>query len=99
VSEPWYRWDGDTLTIKVRVQPRASKVGFSGIQNGELKIKICAPPVEGKANDEVIRFLATTFKVARKDIELVHGFKGRSKRFSIRNPGVLPDFIVRPGQV
>ena len=92
----WYRWDGADLILAVRAQPRASKDEFAGPQGDALKVRITAPPVEGKANAHLCRFLAEAFGVARSQVELISGDTARAKRFRIRAPRVLPLGIGRP---
>jgi len=56
------------LTIKIKVEPRSSKSGVVGPYGDSLKVKLTSPPVEGKANKELIEVLAKTFGIAKKDI-------------------------------
>ena len=97
----WYRWQGDTLILSVRVQPKASKDELVGPcddgQGGEsLKIRITAPPVDGKANAHLIKFLAKSFAVAKSRVSVVAGETGRSKRLQIIAPAKLPLSILPP---
>ena len=71
------------LTFKVRVVPRASRSAIIGEHDGALRIRIAAPPVDGAANEELIRTLARAFKVSRGAVEIVAGANSRSKRISI----------------
>jgi uncharacterized protein len=79
----WVRQTCDGATIAVRVAPRASRTGVSGVMGeGEeavLKIAVAAPPVEGKANDEVIAYLASVLDVPRSRLEVVGGTQSRKK--------------------
>ena len=68
------------LTIVVRVIPRASKSELVGMVEGQLKIKIAAPPVDGAANAELIKVLSRYFDIAKRDIELVSGEAARVKK-------------------
>lgn len=88
----WYRWEGDVLILKIHVQPKASRDEVAGLHGDSLKIRITAPPVDGMANERLIRFLAKIFKVAKSGILLVSGETGRDKIFRIKGPGRLPDF-------
>ncbi len=97
MSQPCYRWDKDKLIINVRVQPRAGKDEVAGIQQQRLKIRITAPPVEGKANAHLIRFLADLFKVKQSQVTLLNGQSSRDKRLCIRSPSRLLPFI-RPNR-
>ena len=73
---------GAALTI--RVTPRARKTEFAGIlEDGTLRIRVAAPPVEGKANNELINFLARALRVHKNRIEIVAGFTGLDKIVSV----------------
>jgi uncharacterized protein (TIGR00251 family) len=73
---------GAALTI--RVTPRSSRNEVSGILNdGTVKIRLTAPPVDGKANDALVEFLAEVLEVPRSRIEIVAGQTGRDKLVSI----------------
>jgi len=72
-----------SVTLTVRVIPRASKTEIAGEHNGALKIKIKSPPVDGAANDELIRFLSKTLQVSHSSIRIVSGRTSRTKRISI----------------
>lgn len=94
-----YRWQDDTLILLVRVQPKASGdevVGFCDDGQGgqHLKIRITAPPVDGKANVHLIKFLAKIFAVPKSRVQVAAGENGRSKRIHIIAPGKLPPIIV-----
>lgn len=72
------------LSFKVRVVPRASRSEISGGHDGALRVRIAAPPVDGAANDELVRTLARAFDVSRSNVEIVAGHNSRSKQISIR---------------
>lgn len=77
----------------MRVQPRAASDAFAEHNDEYIKIRITAPPVDGKANKHLIAFLAKTFKVAKSNITLLSGETGRNKRLLIQRPKLLPDAI------
>ncbi|MCK5263328.1 MAG: YggU family protein [Gammaproteobacteria bacterium] len=89
----FFKWQNDDLILNVRVQPRAANDAFAEYNDEFIKIRITAPPVDGKANKHLIAFLAKTFKVAKSSIELLSGETGRNKRLLIHQPKVLPDAI------
>ncbi len=93
----WYQWRGDTLLLTLRVQPRASCDEIVG-PHGEdaLKVRITAPPVDGKANQHLIKFLAKAFGVAKSQVTLLKGDSGRDKRFAIDSPKQLPESAAIP---
>lgn len=71
------------LTVDVVVQPRASREGLS-LHGDLLKISVNAPPVDGKANEAVLRVLAGALGVPRGAIEILRGESGRRKTVRIR---------------
>ena len=68
-----------TVTFAVSVQPRASRSEVVGEVAGALKVRLAAPPVDGAANEELLRLLAKVFGVGRGDVEIVTGTRGRQK--------------------
>jgi hypothetical protein len=68
-----------SATLCVRVTPRSGKEGVAGFEGGVVRIRLNAPPVEGKANDALVRFLAKAVGVPRGSITLVTGERGRNK--------------------
>ena len=83
----WYRWDGDDLILDCRLQPKASADELVGDLGDELKIRITAPPVDGKANAHLVQFLAKAFGVSKSRVTIEKGELGRSKRVRIQAPG------------
>jgi uncharacterized protein (TIGR00251 family) len=73
------RATGDGLTLRVRVQPRASRDALSGEREGALVVRLTAPPVEGAANEALARFLGKTLGVAPSAVRVVSGAGGRNK--------------------
>jgi len=90
----FYQWEDQDLLLAVYIQPRASKTEIVGIHGNRLKIRIAAPPVDGKANQELVKFLAKIFAVSKSRITLLQGATGREKRFKIQNPQKLPTCIL-----
>lgn len=93
-TRSFYQWQGETLLLYIQTQPRASKDEIIGPQGDSLKVRITAPPVEGKANQHLVKFLAKTFQVAPSHITLVKGETSRVKCLSIKQPRQLPVFIL-----
>jgi hypothetical protein len=71
------------LTLRVRVQPRASKNALSGEREGALVVRLTAPPVEGAANEALARFLGKALGVAPSAVRVVSGATGRNKVVSV----------------
>jgi uncharacterized protein len=82
------RETADGVTLAVRAQPGAKKTAISGIygegQNAQLKIAVHAPPLEGRANVALVEFLAETFGLPKRSVEIVSGELSRSKVFLLR---------------
>jgi uncharacterized protein (TIGR00251 family) len=75
---------GAAFTVKI--VPKANKTEIVGIQSdGTIKIRLMAPPVEGQANTELIKFLAQFFEVGTDEIEIVAGLDSRNKLVSVYN--------------
>lgn len=75
----------------IYVVPRASKNEVAGMHGEAIKIRLTAPPVEGKANEALITFLAEQLGVKRSQIEIVAGHTSRTKMVSV--VGLLPDQV------
>ncbi|ATW24945.1 DUF167 domain-containing protein [Candidatus Formimonas warabiya] len=70
---------GNRIAFKVKVQPRASKSEIAGIIGDAVKLRITSPPVDGAANEAVIRFFADLFRKPAKDIAIISGLLSRNK--------------------
>jgi hypothetical protein len=71
------------IRIEIKVQPRSSKNQLAGEQEGALKIKLTAAPVDGEANQALISFLSASFKIPKKNITLLKGETSRHKLVEI----------------
>lgn len=88
------RWEGPaTLVCRLRVQPRAARDGFAGLMGDRLRLRIKSPPVDGKANDALRRFLAEAFGVPLGQVELIAGAGSRDKLVRVVSPSKIPDEI------
>jgi len=73
----------DGVIISVRIVPRASKNELVGLMGNALKLRVCAPPVDGKANEAVVEFLSELLSVPRSRIGIRTGAKGRQKHVQV----------------
>jgi uncharacterized protein len=91
--EPGWRLIGTdgSITLELHCQPGAKRTEVVGIHGSALKIRLAAPPVEGRANEALIAFLATSFNVPRRNVALVRGKTGRAKTVRIMSPTARPD--------
>jgi uncharacterized protein (TIGR00251 family) len=74
--------DGAILTV--HIQPKASTTECVGIHGDAIKIRVAAPPVDGAANDELIRFLARRLSLPSTSVQIHSGAGGRHKRVLIK---------------
>lgn len=81
------------LTFKVRVVPSASRSEIVGEHDGALRVRIAAPPVEGAANEELVRLLARALKVPRNAVVVIGGQTSRLK--SIAVSGIAADTLLK----
>lgn len=72
------------VRVFLYVQPNASKSELVGEYNRQLKVKIKAPPIDGKANEAIIEFFSEALEVPRKNLEILRGGKSRGKILLIR---------------
>ena len=73
----------ESCTLKIRVQPRASRNQVDGFEKDTLRLRVTAPPTEGQANDGVIALLSKTLGVSKSRLEIVRGHGSRNKVVSI----------------
>jgi uncharacterized protein (TIGR00251 family) len=86
----------DGVRIRLHIQPRAARTELAGALGDALKVRVKSPPVDGAANQELLRFLAETLEVARDRVDLVGGHTGRKK--TVRVTGITaPDAARRLG--
>ena len=74
-------------TFRVRVQPGASKNQIVGVQENALRIRISAPPLQGKANKALIQFLSKQLTVKRNQVEIITGHTNKTKTIHVIGEG------------
>lgn len=89
-TSSWYRWEQRDLLLYLQIQPRASQDEFIAPHGDHYKVRITAPPVDGKGNAHLLRFLAKSFGVNRSSVSLVSGANSRNKRVRIQDPKKMP---------
>ncbi|MEN8177044.1 MAG: DUF167 family protein [Pseudomonadota bacterium] len=87
----WFAWEGNDLILRLRIQPKASRNAFVAPYGDDYyKVAISSPPVDGKANKQLIKFLSKNFGLPRSKISLESGEKSRSKSLRLKSPTRLP---------
>ena len=96
VGPAWRREEDDALVLALHVQPGAQRTEVAGEYGdgaqSRLKIRLAAAPVEGKANAELVRFLAEAFGVPRSRVTLVRGASSREKTVRVASPTRWPEW-------
>ena len=95
-GDSFFAWDGDTLVVNVLGKPSASKDAIGKPKGTQLKISVTAAPLNGKATDHMVRFLAPLFGVTVADIEVVFGQENVNKQLRIKAPKKLPPVFTPP---
>jgi uncharacterized protein (TIGR00251 family) len=85
VSEPWpcLTARGDGSLLAVTVVPNAKRTGADGLHDGALRVRLHAPPVDGKANLALVEWLAAELKLPRRAVRLARGASARRKQIEI----------------
>lgn len=81
-----HTYTNDSLVLKVRVVPRASRSEVVGEFDRSLRVRVASAPVDGAANDELIQVLARTFKVPRVAVTILRGVSSRTKQVRVDGP-------------
>lgn len=90
----WYRRRDDVVTLTLHVQPGAKRSEIVGLHGDALKIKLAAPPIEGRANDALLKFLAGIFAVPLRNVELHQGGQSRHKVVAIVGSKIGPETLL-----
>lgn len=86
----WWQWRDRTLVLHLKLQPRASREKLGDPLEDRLKVYVNAPPVDGAANQRLVRLLAKRCGVPRSGVRITAGAKAREKTVEIDAPRQLP---------
>jgi uncharacterized protein (TIGR00251 family) len=90
----WYRKEGESIVLVLHIQPGAKRTEVSGLHGEALKIRLAAPPIEGRANEALLRFIADAFAVPLREVELLRGGQSRHKMVKVTGSAVLPESLL-----
>lgn len=91
MSDNFFSWKNGTLQLRVYIQPKASGDEIVGLHGDYLKVRITAPPIEGKANAHLLKYLAEVFGLGRHQIEITAGKKKvDTNNYAFRSHLVFP---------
>lgn len=86
----FFVWEGDVLIVNILGKPSAGRDLIGKPKGTQLKVSVTAAPLNGKATDHMVRFLAPLFGVAIADIEVVFGRENVNKQLRIKAPKKIP---------
>src|SRR5258705_4744596 len=93
----WRRDRDGAIVMMLHIQPGAGRSEFAGMHGDALKLRLAAPPVEGKANAELIRFLADAFGVPQRNVLLLRGETSRAKTVRVIAPRKMASMTLTGG--
>lgn len=94
----WYRQEGEAITLTLHVQPGAKQSEIAGLHDDALKIRLAAQPLEGRANEALLHFIAECFAVAPRHVQLVRGSQSRLKVVRVSGSRVEPESLLNTGK-
>ncbi|MBK9148530.1 MAG: YggU family protein [Flavobacteriales bacterium] len=87
----WINESSGSFTLTLHVQPGAKRTEVAGTHGDALKIRLAAPPVDGKANEALLSYLAEQFGVPKRQVELVSGHASRRKVVRVIGAKLRPE--------
>jgi len=89
----WLKVRDNCLIISIHLQPGASRDEIKGIKQNSLAIKLCAPAIEGRANEALVRFIAGKLKAPPSSIKIIQGLKSKKKVLAV--PDISVEYALR----
>lgn len=90
----WYRRNADVITLALHLQPGAKRSEIAGLHGAALKIRLAAAPIEGRANEALLKFIAKLFGVPLRHVELKQGGQSRHKVVAITGSAIDPESLL-----
>lgn len=93
----WYRHEADVVILNLYIQPSAKHTEISGFHGDALKIRLASQPVDGRANEALLKYVAQLFGVPVRQVELKRGDKSRHKILIVKGSKINPESLNRAG--
>ncbi len=90
----WYQIGRDGVTIHVQAQPGAKRTEVAGLYGDSIKVRLASPPVDGKANECLIAYLAERLGVKRNQVIITRGLSSRRKTVFAQGRGLQPEMLL-----
>ena len=94
MAAAWFSRADGVITLALHVPPDAKRTDVQGLHGDALKIRLAAPPIEGRANHELVCFLAERFQVPQRNVSLIAGATSRQKRFRVSGSMIDPTSLL-----
>lgn len=94
MNHSYHEWKENDLLLHLKIQPNAKKTSFGERYEDRLKIYLNAPPIDGKANTQLINFLAKQFRTPKSHVIIVRGQNNRNKDILIVEPKSIPTTLI-----
>ncbi|HKY01623.1 MAG TPA: DUF167 domain-containing protein [Burkholderiales bacterium] len=91
----WYRTTAEGYTLAIHAQPGAKRSEVAGLHGDRLKIRLAAPPVEGRANEALIAFLADELNLPRSKVRVIKGESSREKIVAVLDTTAQPERLLK----
>jgi len=91
----WCRANALGVLLEIHVQPNAKKTESMGEYDGALKVRLHAPPIDGRANEALLAWIANSLGLSRQQVVLKSGQSNRRKRIQLTVPGLDPTVVAR----
>ena len=92
----WYQLSRDGASIHIHAQPGAKRTEVAGLHGDCIKLRLASPPMDGKANECLIEFLARRLGVKRSQLSITRGMSSRRKTVHVAAVGVEPKVLLEP---
>lgn len=92
----WYQQKENTIIVKVYVQPNAKRTEIVGLHEDSLKIRLASLPIDGRANEILLKFISQLFDVPIRQVTIKHGDKSRHKMITVMASKINPLNIIIP---
>ena len=93
MAQPWCSALAGGVRIAVQITPNAKKTEVIGVLDDALKLKLQAQPIEGRANEALIKFLAAALSVPKSNVTITHGLTSKRKLIDVQAAGLTPDRV------
>ena len=90
----WYRRNGEVIILTLHVQPGAKRSEICGLHGEALKIRLAAPPIDGRANEALLKYIAGLFGVPVRQVELKQGGQSRHKVVAVTGSLIVPESLL-----